>query len=273
MEVGLNSFLFQGKLMHSRRAEVNHHFVYSVFMVLLDLDDLPFMDAHIPGFGYNRRALTAIYDQDHLPDPEGKRVPLKQMVIAHYAQAGIELGENPKIYMLTNPRMFGYVFNPITVYYAYRPSGEFVGILAEVNNTHGEQHPYVMHPGTEIPLKRAEESQFNMRRYFAPKVFYVSPFIPQNAAYEMSITPVGEKMIVHLDEYWDDKRQFQARLWGTLRPLTKDSLRGAILRYPLMTLKVIGAIHWEGLKLLRKKVPYRPWRGWRERKDEAHVQP
>lgn len=255
--------------MHSRRADTTHYFVYGVYMLALDLDDLPRFNADMPGFGYNRRALVSIHDRDHLPDVHGKRVPLREMVLSHMEKAGIALGDAPKLYMVTNPRIAGYCFNPLTVYYAYRAdSPDLAAILMEVNNTHGEQHPYVMHAGTEIPPKRPEETRLNMRRYSAQKAFFVSPFIPMDATYELSATAVngeGGTLIVHLDEFWDGKQQFTARLWGETIPLTPAALRGVLLRYPFMTLKVIGAIHWEGLKLLWKRTPYRAWRGWRDR--------
>jgi len=115
-----------------------------------------------------------------------------------------------------------------------------------------------------IPLEKAEERKFDMRRYTADKVFYVSPWISMDARYEMSLSPVGETMIVHIDESLGEDRFFQARLWGKTYPLTRASLRKMLWRYPLMTFKVTAAIHWQGIKIhlkgatfTRKKNAYR----------------
>lgn len=255
----MNSFLFEGRLMHSRRDDVRHHFVYSVFMLLLDLDDLPVLDRSLPGFGHGRRALVSIHDGDHLPHPTSGAGGLKAMVLARLAAQGIDAGPGAKVYMLTNPRIFGYVFNPITVYYVCDANGAMVAALAEVNNTFGDQHPYVLGEHNRLPPQRAEERRFGMRRYAAEKVFYVSPWIPMDARYELALTPVGgagERLIVHIDEYREGQKFFEARLWGDTRPLTARALRGALLRYPFMTLKVIGAIMWEGIKIHLKGGPF-----------------
>lgn len=247
----MSSYIFEGKLMHSRRDNVHHQFVYSVFMLLIDLDDVPHLERDIPGFGYNKRKMVTLHDKDHLPHPNQNPNAdgLKGMVLARFAEAGINLGEGGKVYILTNPRIFGYVFNPLTVYYGCDASGCLVAILAEVNNTLGDQHPYLLSEHNMIPQQKAEERQYDMRRYVADKVFYVSPWISMDARYEMSLTPVGSKIIVHIDEFREGTLFFQARLWGNTQPLTRASLRRMLWRYPWMTLKVIGAIHWEGIKI------------------------
>jgi uncharacterized protein len=273
------SYRFTGSLMHSRRDAIRHHFTYKVAMLLLDLDDLAALSKAMAGFGYNRPAPVAIYDADHLAAPAASSGGLRAMIDHKLAEAGLNLGEGSKVYMLTNPRMFGYCFNPLTTYYCCDAAGQMQAVLAEVNNTHGEQHPYLMHSATQVPPQRAEETALHMRRYRTDKAFYVSPFIPMQATYELSVTPVGaahfanpaalDKLIVHLDEYWGGELHFQARLWGGLQPLRAGTLRGLILRYPLLTAKIFAAIHWEGWILMRKGAIYQHWRGWRERQQAA----
>lgn len=249
------SYLFRGRLMHSRRGAVRHQFVYPVFMLLLDLDDLPALDRNLPLFTHNRRGVVSVYDSDHLPGPAGAG-SLKQMALARLAAGGVEPGQGAKVYMLTNPRIFGYTFNPLTLYYCADAAGGMVGALAEVSNTFGDQHPYVMSPANELPACNAEEKRYGMRRFAAEKVFYVSPWIPMDARYEISLTPVRQRMIIHIDEYQGSERFFQARLWGETLPLTAAALRGALLRYPFMTLRVAAAIHWEGLRTHLKGAPF-----------------
>ncbi len=242
--------------MHSRRTPVRYSFVYSVFMLLVDLDELPGLNRRVGFFSYNRPNLVSILDRDHLPDPAGHsgQGSIKDMVLLHLAQHGISL-EGGKVYMLTNPRILGYVFNPITVYYCYSAQGELVADIAEVGNTFGELYPYVLGAHNALPLT-AEGGAPGVRRYQAEKVFYVSPFISMDGCYQLSLSAVQEKMIVHVDEFRQGEKFFTATLWGETRPLTAPALAACLLRYPFMTLKVIGAIHWEGLKLYLKKVRF-----------------
>jgi uncharacterized protein len=265
-----DSYLFRGKLMHSRKDAARHHFAYDVFMLLIDLDALPRLDSSLPLFGHNRRAAVRIDDRDHLPNPNNGTLGMKAMVESHLATAGVDLGPAGRVFLLTNPRLFGYGFNPISVYYAYDSEGCFVGGLAEVSNTHREQHPYVLTDQNRMPNRRAEEDRHQMRRYTADKAFYVSPFIGMNATYELSLTPISEKMIVHIDQYWGEKdaagqipKQFEARLWGEVTPLSAAVLRGALWRYPLMTAKVMAAIHWEGFRTMAKGAPYLSWKRYK----------
>jgi DUF1365 family protein len=251
----MTSYLFRGKLMHARRDRVHHTFVYSVYMLLLDLDDLPQLDRELPLFAHNRRGAVALYDADHLPHPDGSTAGMKAMALARLAAAGVDPGEGGKIYMLTNPRIAGYTFNPLTIYYCCDASGQMIGALAEVSNTFGDQHPYVMSRANEIPTANAEERRYCMRRFAADKVFFVSPWIPMDARYEISLSPIGSHMIVHIDEFRKAaeadsegaERFFQARLWGDIQPLTAKALRGALIRYPFLTFKIVAAIHWEGI--------------------------
>jgi hypothetical protein len=257
----MNSYIFKGKVMHARRDTthgVYHKFVYAVFMLLLDLDDLPALDRSLPLFGHNRRALVSLHDCDHLPHPDDPTraggFSLKESARARLAAAGTEIGPSGKVYLLTNPRIFGYTFNPLSVYYLYDGAGCLAGGLAEVSNTFGDMHPYVMNQ--PLAEQNAEERRYDMRRYAADKVLYVSPWIPMDARYELSWTPIREQIIVHIDEFRGEERFFQARLWGRLSPLTARGLRGVLWRYPLMTFKVTAAIHYEGVRTHLKGAPF-----------------
>jgi hypothetical protein len=186
------------------------------------------------------------------------------MLAARLTSAGLPLPDDARLFMLTNPRVRGHIFNPITMYYAVQPDGALIGALAEVNNTHGEQHPYPIGPFNEIAPRTRGERVLGMRRFSAEKAFYVSPWLPMDARYELSLTtPLvapGQSLILHVDEYRGDARIFQARLWGRTVPLTPESLRAAMRRHPLMTRQVISTILYEGLRTHLKGAPFRRWK-------------
>ena len=238
----MNSHVLTGRLMHSRQAPVRNAFTYPVFHLLLDLDDLPELGRRGPLFGYNRFGLASVYDRDHLGDA---RRSIRDNLDDFLRSSGVE-PPGGRTLLLTSPRIFGYVFNPVSFYYCHDRTGDLAGIVAEVNNTFGERHVYLLNEANALPGGR-----HGARRYWADKRFYVSPFIEMDARYEFTFSPVGEKMSVHIDEFRRGEKFFQARLWGRTEPLTSRALVGALLRYPFMTLQVIGLIHWQALKLHR----------------------
>jgi DUF1365 family protein len=158
--------------------------------------------------------------------------------------------------LLTNARIMGYVFNPVSFFYCHDPAGSLACVVAEVNNTYGERHLYLLNAANALPP--APNAAPGARRYWADKRLYVSPFIEMQARYEFTFSPPGRAVSVHINEYRDGDKFFQARLWGRTQPLTGRALAGALLRYPLMTLQVIGLIHWQALKLHRLGVPWVP---------------
>lgn len=237
----MTSYLFTGHLLHSRRDAVRNAFTYPVFNLLLDLDEVPTLHHHIPFLSYNRWNLVSVDDRDHLGVP-GRG--LKANVLAYLAEQGVDL-TGGKIYLNTNPRLLGYVFNPVSFFYCYAASGELVGVIAEVNNTFGERHPYWLSQACALPPKTAQPQH----RYWADKCFYVSPFIGPAARYEFTFSPLGEALSVQIDEFQAGQKFFQARLWGRCQPLTARALAGALGRYPGMTLQVVALIHWQALKL------------------------
>lgn len=239
----MESYLLTGKLMHSRRIPVKNHFTYPVFTLLIDLDALPELDRSLKLFSYNRPNVTAIYSKDHLGDPQ---VDIKTNLVHYLAANGVSL-PGGKFFLLTNPHIFGYGFNPVSFYYCYAASGKLACIVAEVNNTYGEQHPYLLTPACALPAGRDKTAN----RYWADKKFYVSPFIEMDARYEFSFSPLADDLYVQIDEFRAGEKFFQARLWGKREPLTNRSLLSHLVRYPFMTLQTIALIHWQAIKLNR----------------------
>lgn len=236
------SAIYRGRVTHVRTRPRRHRLDYDVFSLLLDLDELPSLGRESRLFGHNRAALLSFHDRDHGP---GDGSPLRPWVEAQLRNAGV--AERPAaIRMLCYPRIFGYVFNPLTVYYCYADGGRLTGILYEVGNTFAERHVYVM-PVVSDGRQVVRQS--------CRKAFYVSPFVPIECAYQFRMLPPGPRVAVAIRETDADGLLLAASFNGIRRPFSAVELLNAWIAHPLMTFKVIGAIHWEAFKLWRKGAP------------------
>lgn len=244
--MSFQSAIYTGDVVHARHKPHAHKLRYRVFSLLLDLDELPLLDRSLRMFGYNRRAIFSFRDTDH---GIGEKGALKAWAAAHLAEAGIDIAEpSLRVEMLCYPRIFGYVFNPLTVYFCRDRSNSdrLAAILYEVCNTFHERHTYV------IPVGDGAEATV---KHSCAKAMYVSPFIPMDCTYDFSIAPPDDKVRVAINESDAEGPLLFASFAGTRRALSDKRLLISLLTYPLMTVKIMGAIHWEALRLWLKGNP------------------
>ncbi len=236
--------IYFGEVMHRRYRPVGHRFVYRVFSILLDIDKLANIAATTRLFGYNRPRIFSFHDRDH-----GARdgSALRPWVEARLAESG--MAKPARIDLLCFPRLFGFVFNPLSIYYCADAAGRLYAILYEVKNTFGGQHPYVL----PVDPNRAADTPIIQH---TDKNFYVSPFIDMTATYRFRLLPPGEKLSVAIIEHVPEGRQLIATQTGRRRAFTDAVLLRALFAYPLMTLKVVAGIHWQALRLWLKGATY-----------------
>ena len=235
----MTSFIYNGTVIHKRFKPKIHFFKYKVFSFLIDLSELETLDKTIKFFSYNKFNLVSFFDKDH-GDRDGSS--LTNWVKKNLKQNNINC-ENITIKLLCYPRIFGYVFNPLSVFYVYNDHNDLISILYEVKNTFGEQHTYVF-----------KVSNNNMIQHNCQKKFHVSPFIEMNCNYFFKILKPADKISVIIDQYQLDEKILYASQDGKRTDFTTSELIKSYLKHPLMTLKIISAIHYEALKLWIKGI-------------------
>jgi DUF1365 family protein len=193
---------------------------------------------------YNRWNWTSYNERDHFGD---RKKPLRERLKEDAAREGVRVPDG-KIFLLTHLRYLGYVFNPVSFYYCYNAAGELEMMLSEVNNTFGETHNYWLNERSELANAAA-------KRYRTSKEMHVSPFQGMGLVYDWIFTEPGEQLVAHMNTLANGKPNFDATLQLERRPWEAKELLKALVGYPLMTVKVIAAIHWQALRLWMKRVP------------------
>ncbi len=237
--------LYIGEVMHARLKPVGHRFVYRVFSLLIDLDRLADAGRASPLFSIGRFNLASFHERDHGPRTGGS---LRQHVDELLAPLGLDL-TGGRVLLLCYPRVLGYVFNPLAVYYAYAADGLLKAAVYEVRNTFGDLHAYVcpVEPGTLTEADLRQERD---------KIFYVSPFLEMPLRYHFRLLPPGDKVTVRILETDAEGPILSATFAGRRKDLSTRTLAMACLALPFMTVKVAAGIHWEALKLWRKRVKF-----------------
>ena len=245
-----NSCIYSGFVIHRRFKPKRNFFTYKTFSLLVDLRELENLGKKIKFFSYNKFNILSFYDVDHGPRDGTSLVNWVRNTLAN---AKIDLGSGT-IKLLCYPRFFGYVFNPLSIFYCYNENLELKAILYEVKNTFNEQHTYVF----------SVSSSSNLILHRCNKKFYVSPFIEMKTFYNFRLLKPGKKLSVLIKQNDEKGLLLIARQLGKRVDLTSKNLLFEFLKHPLMSFKVISAIHFEafrlwfkGIKHVKKKIKIR----------------
>jgi len=238
----MTSSIYNGTVIHKRFKPKTHYFKYSVFSLLIDLSELDYLSKKIKIFSHNKFNLVSFYEKDH-GNRDGSSLIL--WVKKNLKDNNIDF-ENVKIKLLCYPRILGYVFNPLSVFYIYNVDEKLICILYEVKNTFGEQHTYIF---------KVDNDQ-NLYQHSCSKKFHVSPFIEMNCKYFFRLLKPGEKISVIIDQYQTDEKILYASQDGKRADFNTKELIKSYVKHPFMTFKIILAIHFEAFKLWVKGIKF-----------------
>lgn len=229
--------LYPARVMHRRLVAPFYRFVYKVFYLLLDIDRIDETARGLRLFSHNRFNLLSFHDSDHGTQQPGQ---LRNWAEQLLNERGIHLNGG-RIRLLCMPRLFGYAFNPISLWYCEHRDGQLRAVIAEVRNTFGERHCYLLaSDGAPLAYEQAHEKE---------KVFHVSPFFDLVGRYRFTLSEPGEHLRVAIHETREGVPIFDGIVAAQRQSLTDAKLLKQVLMMPLMTLKVVAGIHWEALKI------------------------
>ena len=237
----MTSSIYNGTVIHKRFKPKVHFFKYKVFSLLIDLSDLNVLDKNTNFFSYNNFNLISFFDKDH---GERDGSSLVEWVKKNLEENSIN-SENIKIKLLCYPRIFGYVFNPLSVFFVYDNQENLISVLYEVKNTFGEQHTYIF---------KVENN--NLLQHNCSKKFHVSPFIEMDCNYFFKTLKPAEKISIIIDQYQLDEKILFASQDGIRVDFNSKELLKSYIKHPLMTFKIISAIHFEAFKLWAKGIRF-----------------
>ena len=243
----MDSCIYEGRVKHTRTRPAPHRFNYRLFMMYLDLDELPSLFQKRWFWSVSRPALARFRRSDHIGSDDQ---PLAESVRDLIEERTGRRPDGP-VRLLTNLSYFGYCFNPVSFYYCFASDGETVEyIVSEVNNTPwGERDTYVM------SCKDSAVAPEACWRFRPVKKMHVSPFMPMEVEYDWTLTEPADRLAIHMANSLDGVRIFGAALSLKRKPIDGRSLAGVLLRFPLQSFKTIVAIYWEALRLWVKRCP------------------
>tara|TARA_B100001029_G_scaffold152733_1_gene135941 strand:- start:315 stop:1082 length:768 start_codon:yes stop_codon:yes gene_type:complete len=241
------SCIYTGNVIHKRFKPKKHFFKYKVFSLFLDLSEIQLISKENLFFSYNKFNLISFFDKDHGDRDDSS---LKDWIIKNLKQQDIETN-NIKIKLLCYPRILGYVFNPLSIFFIYDKNSSLIAIFYEVKNTFGEQHTYFFKIEKKTKLVENE----------CKKKFFVSPFMDLESNYYFKIFYPEETLSIIIDQRDKEGKLLYASQYGKRSALSSKNLLFSFLKHPLMTFKIISAIHYEalrlwikGVKLVKKKI-------------------
>lgn len=240
----LASAFYPGDVSHHRLRPREHRLAYRVWSMLIDLDELDELDLSLRFFSVNRFNLFSFHERDR---GDGSERPLKAQVEASMRAGGVDPDGGP-IRLFTMPRFLGYAFNPLSVYFCHRRSGEIAAILWEVDNTFGDRHGYL------LPVTQTQGDEIHQR---CDKALFVSPFLDMDLAYEFRVRPPADLFSLVIEVSDAEGRLLTARQLARRVEASDRTLLKLFAAVPFVTLRVIAGIHWEALKLWLKGVRLR----------------
>jgi DUF1365 family protein len=243
----MQSCFYEGQVRHRRYSPRAHKFSYRLFYMFLDLDEIDAVFDKRWFWSVKRPAIAWFRRSDYLGD---SKTPLKQAVLERIQQTTGKRPEGP-VRLLTHLRYFGYVFNPVSFYYCYDKTDSYVEtIVAEITNTPwGERHSYVL--PVDDQMREKSHMKFDLE-----KDFHISPFMPMDMKYDWRFTRPNELLTVHMNNYEEYTKVFDATLSLVRKPITAVNCARALTLFPLMTTKVIAGIYWEAFRLFLKRIPF-----------------
>ena len=243
------AWLVPGNIIHARMKPKQHRFTYKVFCLLIDIGKLDAANRTSSVFSINRRNLLAFHESDHgSQDRSAPHGHLRTYIDTLLKPTGLD-ATGGRVLLLCYPRMLGFVFNPISVYFVYDRHEQAIALIYEVRNTFGEMHTYV------CPVEAGQITEAGIRQE-RDKLFYVSPFMDQPMRYRFRVVPPGEKVSVRILETDAEGPILAAVFAGMRRDLTSPAILKACIALPFMTLKVVAGIHWEASRLWFKGIRF-----------------
>lgn len=243
-----SSCIYMGKLMHHRFQPKVHRFAYRVASWLLDLDELEQLNKRLTLFSFNRFNIVSFHQRDH---GDGSNTPLPEQIAHLLAQHHIPKPDNIRLFCY--PRMLGYTFNPLAIYFCFKCQ-QLIALVYEVSNTFGERHSYVGAVDPQLHDNVIEMKKPVPVRQQADKALHVSPFFPMDCYYHFRIQPPASSVTLGIDLNDDSGKLFTAVFKGQRQSISDRLILRQTLLLPLQTLKVIVAIHWQALLLWLKGI-------------------